>query len=382
MASFYRSCNSFFFIQITMIKQLFFLIFLISFSLLACDNGTPETNEPENLTVNIDISNVNEGIVDITATAENAVEYKVLINEDENSALTNSSGVFQLDFDEEGFFDIEVRAYGNSGKFIKKDSQVEITLGNEINPEDGYTTPLSYPDYTLVWNDEFNGTSINTSDWNFETGTGDGGWGNNELQYYRSSNAWVEDGLLVIHADDDGYQDSDYTSTRMTTQNNRYFQYGRIDIKALLPEGKGIWPALWMLGQNFSSVGWPACGEIDIMEMVGGSGRENTVHGTLHWENSGHVQTGGSYETLGNNFAEQYHVFTLLWDETSIKWLVDDVQYHVIDIQPAHMTEFHNPFFFIFNVAVGGNWPGSPDETTVFPQRMKVDYVRVFQTTK
>ena len=134
-----------------------------------------------------------------------------------------------------------------------------------------------------------------------------------------------------------------------------------------------------MLGNNITSVGWPACGEIDIMEMIGGSDREKTVHGTLHWDNGGHINTGGSYTLSSGTFASQYHVFSIIWDETSIKWFVNNSQYYEINITPAHMTEFHQNFFLIFNVAVGGNWPGSPDATTVFPQQMKVDYIRVFQ---
>ncbi|MCK5687500.1 glycoside hydrolase family 16 protein, partial [bacterium] len=109
---------------------------------------------------------------------------------------------------------------------------------------------------------------------------------------------------------------------------------------------------------------------------------ENTVHGTLHWDNGGHASSGGSYSLTSGIFAGEYHVFSIIWDGTSITWYMNDIQYHVIDITPMDMSEFHNPNFFIFNVAVGGNWPGSPDATTIFPQRMKVDYVRVFQLNK
>jgi len=245
--------------------------------------------------------------------------------------------------------------------------------------EDGYTSPLEYNGYEMVWNDEFDGSSINTSDWVFETGTGNSGWGNNEKQYYRQENAWVEGGVLTIEARSENYMGSSYTSSARKTQNKKSFQYGRIDIRALLPKGQGIWPALWMLGDNIQSAGWPACGEIDIMEMIGGSGREKTVHGTVHWDSNGHVYAGGSYTLQSGIFANEYHVFTIIWDENYITWFVNDIQFYKIDITPAHMTEFHQKFFFIFNVAVGGNWPGSPDETTVFPQQMRVDYVRVFQ---
>ncbi len=354
-------------------------ILIILFFFVSCDNNIPETNEPENLNVEITISDNDSGIVDVVASADNTIEYMLMVNDDLQSAETNTSGTFQLTFDLEGYYDLELRAYGNSGKYIKKEQQIAITLGNGVNPEEGYTTPLTYSGYNLVWNDEFSGTTINTDDWNFEIGTGDWGWGNNELQYYRSENAWTKDGILVIEAREEPYQGSSYTSARITTQGKQVFKYGRIDIRALLPEGQGMWPALWMLGQNISSVGWPACGETDIMEMIGGEDRENTVHGTLHWDNEGHTSAGSSYSLSSGTYADSYHVFTIIWNETSIKWLVNDVQFDEINITPTHMTEFHNTFFFIFNVAVGGNWPGNPDATTIFPQRMKVDYVRVFQ---
>jgi beta-glucanase (GH16 family) len=171
-----------------------------------------------------------------------------------------------------------------------------------------------------------------------------------------------------------------YTSSRMITKGKQSFLYGRVDIRAKLPYGQGIWPALWMLGENFSSVGWPKCGEIDIMEMIGGSNRENTVHGTLHWDlDNAHASAGGSTSLVGETFSEKFHVFSILWNENEVSWLVDNKVYHTIDITPAHMSEFHKKHFFIFNVAVGGNWPGYPNATTEFPQRMKVDYIRVFQ---
>ena len=142
-----------------------------------------------------------------------------------------------------------------------------------------------------------------------------------------------------------------------------------------------MWPALWMLGQNFSSVGWPAAGEIDIMEMVGGDGREDTVHAHTWWSNNGQTADYGGSSTLaaGETLASAFHVFSLEWTAQSIIWYIDDIQFHIIDITPAGLAAFQEEFFFIFNVAVGGNWPGPPNASTVFPQRMLVDYIRVFQ---
>jgi len=239
---------------------------------------------------------------------------------------------------------------------------------------DGYETPLNYPGYTLSWNDEFDGTSLNTTAWNYETGNH--GWGNNELQNYRSgtNNATVDNGKLVIEARE---ENGGYTSARITTQGKQSYKYGRIDIRAKLPFGQGIWPALWMLGDNFGSSGWPSCGEIDIMEMVGHE--PNKTHGTIHWEQNGHASYGGSTSISSGILADEFHVYTIIWNANEIKWLLDDVQFHNVSITQSEMSEFHNNFFFIMNIAVGGNWPGYPDGTTTFPQRMIVDYVRVFQ---
>lgn len=263
--------------------------------------------------------------------------------------------------------------------------QIEITItdsdleSDQTFPTHGYSTPEQYDGFTRVWQDEFEGSSL-SEDWTYEIGTGSNGWGNNELQYYRKENTTVEDGYLIIEARKENFGGRSYTSSRLVTQDKQSFQYGRIDIRALLPQGQGIWPALWMLGEDFNTVGWPACGEIDITEMIGGNGRENEVHGTLHWDhNNTHASYGGSYELSSGIFADEFHVFTIIWDQNNIKWYVDDNHYHTTDITPSTMSEFHDKFFFIFNVAVGGNWPGSPNTATVFPQRMVVDYVRVFQ---
>jgi beta-glucanase (GH16 family) len=253
--------------------------------------------------------------------------------------------------------------------------------GNKVTiPKLGATSPTSYTNMKLVWADEFDGTALNSEFWSFETGNGSNGWGNNELQFYRTQNTSIQDGHLVITAKKEPFGGKEYTSSRIITKSKKEFRYGRVDIRAALPKGQGIWPALWMLGSNFDTVSWPACGEIDIMEMIGGGGRENTVHGTVHWQNEGkHAQFGGKTTLPSGTFSDQFAVYSITWDATSIRWFVDNKQYHVIDTTPAELDEFRRNFFFIFNVAVGGNWPGSPNTTTTFPQHMIVDYVRVFQ---
>jgi len=190
--------------------------------------------------------------------------------------------------------------------------------------DEGYTTPDSYPNMTLVWSDEFNGSSLSQGNWSYETGGG--GWGNNELQSYRegTNNATVADGRLVIEAKQ---ENGNYTSARIVTRGKQSFKYGRVDIRARLPQGQGIWPALWMLGESFTTVGWPACGEIDIMELVGH--QPNRVHGTVHWQNEGSHADYGDHITLNSGtFSDEFHVFSIIWDSQQIKWYMNDNLYY------------------------------------------------------
>jgi beta-glucanase (GH16 family) len=240
--------------------------------------------------------------------------------------------------------------------------------------------------YELVWSDEFDTDGLpDPSVWSYEVGAG--GWGNNEWQYYtaeRAENARVENGCLIIEARKESYQGSNYTSARLISYwNNLYWKYGKVEARIKLPFGKGIWPAYWMMGKRvFEGTSWPACGEIDIVELIGGGeGYDDKAYGTAHWAdaNGNHAQYGGSYQLPTGNFADTFHVFAIQWTATDIRWFVDDIQYQVIDITPASLSEFHQEFFLLLNLAVGGNWPGYPDATTVFPQQMKVDYIRVYQ---
>ena len=245
----------------------------------------------------------------------------------------------------------------------------------------GYVTPATYAGYTLVWSDEFTGNTINTATWNFETGGN--GWGNHELENYsnRPQNSFQSNGKLIIEARSEQYNGNNYSSARMTTQGKKTFTYGRIDIRAKLPVNKGMWPALWMLGSNISTVNWPACGEIDIMELIGSN--PSKVYGTGHYANNAgtHDSRGGNVSITAEDFSQNFHVFSIIWVKDSIKWLLDDKLYFTMDATTTGTTNypFNKDFFFIFNVAVGGDWPGSPDASTGFPQRMFVDYVRVFQ---
>ncbi len=360
-----------------------FLLFSLFFTISCSDDVIDDKGDPANLLVDVTYADDGSGYVHLLANADNAVEYEFRLGSNLEPDETNITGIFEYTFENSGNYEVDVRALGASGRYLRSVIMLTIELASDnVTVDQGYTTPMQYDGWDLVWHDEFEGNSVNTDYWVFETGDGCPnlcGWGNNEWQYYREQNAWVEDGVLTIEARRENAGNRNFTSARMKTQGKKSFQYGRIDIRALLPKGQGMWPALWMLGENITSVGWPKCGEIDIMEMIGGSGQENQTHGTLHWDINGHVQAGGSYTLSSGTFADEYHVFTIIWDENLIRWLVNDNQFHVIDITPNHMTEFHEEFFFLFNVAVGGRWPGYPDETTIFPQQMRVDYVRVFQ---
>lgn len=227
--------------------------------------------------------------------------------------------------------------------------------------------------WQLVWSDEFHGSI--SPDWVFETGNGINGWGNNELQYYRRENATVENDALVITAKREDYQGYRYTSSRMTTQGTRNVRYGRIEARIKLPAKMGLWPAFWMLGSNINSVGWPACGELDIMEQV------NTapdVYGSVHW------QVNGSQADYSNHMSTtvgDWHVYAVEWDPTTIKWFVDGTQYNAFNITngTGGTGAFQNPFFMILNLAVGGSWPGFNIDDASLPAKMYVDYVRVYQ---
>ena len=250
--------------------------------------------------------------------------------------------------------------------------------------------PRPYRGYTLAWSDDFNGPDGSSPDlkkWSYDIGGN--GWGNNELEYYtnRTQNAQIKGGNLVITAQQEAYTGADgvsrnYTSARLKTQGLFSQAYGRFEARIKIPAGQGMWPAFWMLGNDITSVGWPKCGEIDIMENIGKE--PGTVHGSLHGPStSGPTSDLSAPFSLpaGQNFAGDFHLYAVEWEPGTIRFYVDTNLYATFSSSqwPAGGAwVFDHPFFIILNVAVGGSWPGSPDSTTVFPQQMLVDYVRVY----
>lgn len=355
----------------------------------ACEEASEEVplQLPSNLEITVEY--LQGGQVAITFDAVDANFFKVGYGLPSQLPVRVEEESVTYSYQISGTFIVTVQAHTTEADFISGTREVVITeqmLGQGI-PEIGFESPLSYEGYALVWQDEFEGTAL-SSDWVYEIGDGCPnlcGWGNNELQYYRRENATVEDGYLIIQAKQQEFGGKNYTSTRIKTQGKKSFTFGRIDIRAVLPKGQGIWPAFWMLGESITEINWPASGEIDIMEMVGGNanGRNNTVHGTIHYDENGTYRyTGGQYTLAEGIFNDKFHVFSIIWDAEKIVWLLDDVEFHREDISPAFMDEFRKPFFLLVNLAVGGNWPGSPDATTIFPQQLVVDYIRVFQSNE
>lgn len=230
----------------------------------------------------------------------------------------------------------------------------------------------------LVWQENFKGASLDESVWNFEMGNGCPnicGWGNNERQEYTKNNHTIKKGELTIEARKEGAR---YTSTRITTKGKKEFQYGRIECRAKLPTGQGIWPAFWMLGSNITNVGWPKSGEIDILEYIG---REpHHIYTTLHTQD-GHGDKGHGKKTEIAAIEEGFHVFAVDWSKDKMDFFVDDQL--VFTYNPENMQQdswpFDQPFYIIVNMAVGGNFGGPEVDDSIFPQTFTVDYIKVYQ---
>ncbi|MDX9947250.1 MAG: glycoside hydrolase family 16 protein [Bacteroidales bacterium] len=230
------------------------------------------------------------------------------------------------------------------------------------------------PGWELAWSDEFNNPGLpDSANWVNEVGF----IRNHELQYYterRIENTIIDDGHLLIIGRKEKYDTAEYTSASLTTEGLHNWRYGRIEARMKLPKGQGLWPAFWMLGENIREVGWPRCGEIDIMEHIN---NEDFTYGTLHWHNEKHVSSGTRIPCM----VDQFHTYMVEWDSDSLRWFLDGTRFHGVCIKDSVNSthEFHLPHYIILNMAIGGDWPKNPDETTVFPDTVFVDYVRVWQ---
>lgn len=283
---------------------------------------------------------------------------------------------------------MSVAIFSCTGKEKKNSNDMKEVEPSDTSPEDGAYQRGS--DWKLVWADEFEADLIDTNNWNLQVVRA--GRFNEEWQRYTNSsqNAYIENDCLVIEAmhESDVHGMDQYTSARLNTANKRSWKYGKIAARIKLPQGKGIWPAFWMLGANIDENGgdtpWPQCGEIDILELYG-TKDDAAIEANLHHadESGAHAMMGAAtFKLEQGKFADAFHVFELEWDANKISWLVDGKPFASTQISSDERSEFHEEFFILLNVAVGGTWAGRPDDSTSFPQRMYVDWVRVYEKKK
>ena len=296
------------------------------------------------------------GVVNFTVSANNAKEYKMSVD---GEILTSTTGSFTYTFKQSGTNDhtVYVSAY-NGDKFISGSTIVTV-----------YVIPKA------VFFDEFNVDGApDSSKWGYDLGNNNG-WGNNEAQYYtnRTQNAVVSNGTLKINLIKEAYQGYNYTSARLLSKGKYSMKYGKVEIRAKIPSGGGTWPALWMLGDNIDYVGWPACGEIDSMEHVGN--QLNKIYGTLHYTGRSGGNADGASVMISNATTE-FHIYSMEWNESTIKIYVDNQLFFTYNNNPN--SPFNQNFFFIMNLAMGGNFGGTIDPN-VTNATMEVDYIRVYQ---
>lgn len=335
------------------------ILLLLIFAVSSCKKKTTVAvnNPPSNLTLTAVVSTDNSGNVSFTASASNAVSYDFDFG---NGVFqTSSSGSLTYKYPSSGTYTINVIAKGSGGQTISKSIQVTVVVT-----------------LSLVWSEEFNiAGAPDASKWGYDIGTGSNGWGNNELQYYtnRTDNVIVSNGTLKITAKKENFSGSAYTSTRLLSKDKFSFKYGKVEARAKLPIGIGTWPAIWMLGNNISTVGWPGCGEIDIMEHVGR--QQNKIYGTLHYPGRSGGNADGATIDIPN-VSTEFHKYTMEWTAAFIKISVDDVVFFTYT--NSSTSPFNQNFFLILNVAMGGNFGGTVDPAFV-NSTMEIDYVRVYQ---
>lgn len=334
---------------------------LALFSSCSKDGGSdgpgPGTAAPTNLTLTAVVNPDNSGNVAFTASATNATNYEYDFG---NGIFQNvPSGIVTYRYPASGSYTVKVTAKNASTATINKTTTITVTVTQ-----------------ALLWSDEFNTPGApDPAKWGYDIGTGSGGWGNAELQYYtnRPENVIIEGGVLKIKSIRENFSGSTFTSARIKTQGKFDFKYGKVEAKAKLPGGVGTWAAIWALGSDINTVGWPACGEIDIMEHLG---REvNKIYGTLHYPGHSGGNADGNTRMITNATTE-FHIYTLEWDAAQIKISVDGQQVH--SVANTASIPFNHNFFLIMNLAMGGNFGGSVDPS-VNGGTMEVDYIRVYQ---
>lgn len=337
------------------------------------DNIDPPIDEsiiPSDIVLTIDIVGTDSsypngdgsGLINVNVSATDAIKYGFRVgNED---VVENLSGAFSEVLTKTGTnsYLISVFAYSSTGNSISTFKTIDVFVDNG--------------QLQLIWSDEFDADgSPNESKWGYDIGAG--GWGNGESQYYtdRIENVVIKDGILKIISKKESFSGSEYTSTRIKTQGKFDFTYGKVEVRAKLPSAEGTWPAIWMLGADFQTVGWPACGELDIMEQTGWG--KNTILATCHWQNSSDSSTASYGLTTSNpTSTTAFHIYSTEWTETYIKMFIDDVEYYSIDLNSS--LPFDHDFFIILNVAMGGTLGGTIDPNFV-TDTMEIDYVRVYQ---
>jgi hypothetical protein len=340
-------------------KQLLSFFYCLSILFFSCGkkDGTVVDQGPSNLKLTGTASTDNSGNVSFAASASNAVSFDFDFG---NGVFqTVPSGAVTYKYPASGTYQVNVVAKSAGGKTASTSVSVTVSVA-----------------LSLIWSDEFDVAGApDPAKWGFDIGTGSGGWGNAELQYYtnRADNVVVSNGTLKIIAKKEAYSGSAYTSTRLLSMNKFSFKYGKVEARAKMPSGGGTWPAVWMLGANIGTAGWPACGEIDIMEHIGNT--PNKIFGTVHHlGHSGGNADGGS--TVIANATSDFHKYGVEWNSGFIKFLVDDVVYY--NFANNSSLPFNQNFFLLLNVAMGGNFGGTVDPAFT-TATMEVDYIRVYQ---
>jgi beta-glucanase (GH16 family) len=336
---------------------------ILFFTVLSCKKAGADIGNktpPSNLILNAVVSTDSSGTVNFTATADNASRYTYDFGNGDGRTSTSGSINYQYASSGTNTYSVTVTAANTTDLTIKKTIEITITR----------------PAQVLFWSEEFDKDGApDSTKWGYDIGNGDNGWGNAELEYYtnRTKNAVVEGGVLKINALKENYNGSAYTSARLLSKSKFEFTYGKVEVRAKVPSGVGTWPAIWMLGSNAATVGWPACGEIDIMEHLGRT--ENTIYGTLHYP--GH--SGGSadgHTTVITDATKAFHIYTLEWSASAVKIYADGVLFHTT-VNSSNLP-FNHDFFLILNVAMGGGFGGAVDPA-VTSGTMEVDYIRVYK---